>query len=292
MPNDYSHQNLRGASLREKNLSYANFDESDLRGTDFTGSDLTGAKFIHVKTGIPPGNKVWIFIAALIVSAFSGYVAMQAGSTVQTMLYSGDPKLRISGIIAIVLVLLFFVYCWWKGGTNAIRNLVIPVIIVALTIGVIARIGGLGTGMGMLYLIFAIVLTAIMFVVGTIARTAAGSLSNILFMVVALAGGLFSKSLGGGIGTAVMAISCALISKRALSGVKGFEFVRKIVCWITSRFGTSFRNSKLAQANFSKSVIHNSDFSEADLSKVEWGDSKKMNCIINENWTKGDGSKK
>ena len=222
MPTDYSHQNLQGASLRDRNLSYANFIDSDLRGADFTGSDLTGASFIHVKTGISPGNKFWIFIAALIVSAFSGYVAMQAGDTIQSMLKSRDSYQRASGIIATVLAVLFFAYCWWKGGTNAIKHLIIPTVIAAITIGVIARLSGLGTGMGMLYLVLALVLTAVMFVVGTVARTAAGSLSNILFIIVALTGGMFSKSLGGGIGTFFMAVSCALISQ------KGVEWCKRI----------------------------------------------------------------
>jgi hypothetical protein len=59
-----------------------------------------------------------------------------------------------------------------------------------------------------------------MFIVGTIARAAARTLSNILFMIVALSGGMFGKSVGGGIGTVAMAIACALMSKELLSGAK------------------------------------------------------------------------
>jgi uncharacterized protein YjbI with pentapeptide repeats len=52
-----------------------------------------------------------------------------------------------------------------------------------------------------------------------------------------------------------------------------------VATFITKRFGTSFRNSQLANANFSKSKIHNADFTNADISLVNWGDSKKANCI-------------
>ena len=292
MPKDYSHQNLQGISFRDKNLSYASFLESDIRGADFTGSDLTGANFTQVRTGITPLNKVFIFIVALAISAFSGYIAMLAGTTVQGMIASDDKNMKIAGISTIVIVLLFMAYAYWKGGGHAIRTFVLPLVLVAVLVGLVAYFSGLGTGKGMLYLILALILTVLMFIVGTIARTTAGAISNILFVIVALFGGFFGKTVGGGIGAVIMAIGCALISKRALSGAKGFDFLRTVACWITSRFGTSFRNSKLTEANFSKSELQNSDFSNADVSKVEWGDSRKMNCIINENWMKGDGRKK
>jgi uncharacterized protein YjbI with pentapeptide repeats len=99
---------------------------------------------------------------------------------------------------------------------------------------------------------------------------------------------MFGKSLGGGIGTVIMAISCAVISKKALSGAKGFEGLRRIAHSITSKFGTSFRDTRLSHANFSGSKIRNSDFSNADISTVNWGDSKKINCVIQENRT-GNG---
>ena len=293
MPKDYSNQNLQGASLRDRNLSYANFIDSDLRGADFTGSDLTGANFTHVKTGITTLNKILIFIVAFAVSLLSGYIAMLAGNTIQSMLKSPEPRIRIVGYITIGLVIAFIAFSFLRGGKNAIMQLLVPAAIVALIVGIAAKLSGLGTGMGMLYLILAIVLTAVMFIIGTVARSAAGAaLSNILFVVVAIGGGMFGKSLGGGIGTVIMAISCALISKKALSGAKGFDGLRRLACWITSRFGTSFRNSNLTDANFSNSAISNSDFTNADVSTVEWGDSRKMNCIINENWIKGDGRKK
>jgi len=292
LPGDFSKQDLKGVSFRDKNLSYANFLDSDLRGADFTGSDLTGANFTNVKTGITPTNKVLIFVVALIVSALSGYIAMLAGSTIQTMLKSTDNYIRYAGIVTSVLVIVFIVFAYWKGERSAIRNLMIPAAIVALIIALVAKLSGYGTGIGMLYLILATALTVIMFVVGTVARSAAGTLSNIIFIVVALVGGLFGKTMGGGVAALIMAVACAMISKKALSGASGFDSLRGLAVWITSRFGTSFRNSKLADANFSKSQIHNSDFSNADVSTVEWGDSRKMNCIINENWLKSDGRKK
>ena len=248
-------------------------------GADFTESDLTGADFSHVRTGITPLNTVFLFLAALAVSLLSGYFAMLTGQTIQMMIASPDSKIKAAGYVAIVMNLLFIAYAIWKGSGKAIRNFILPAVIVALIVAVVAYVTGAGTGKGMLYLVISLFFLVVMFIIGTVARAAAGMLSNILFIIVAIAGGMFGKSIGGGIGTVIMALSCAQISKRALSGAKGFETLRKIAFSITSRFGTSFRKAKLAGSDFTGSKIHNADFSNADISQVKWDGAKKMNCI-------------
>ncbi|MFL5741949.1 MAG: pentapeptide repeat-containing protein [Flavisolibacter sp.] len=280
---DYSNKNLQKFSFRNADLQYAGFAGSDLRGADFSGSNLTGADLQHVKTGITPLNMLWIFLVALIISAVSGYVAMLSGRTVQQMFATHDEKIRAAGFIAIVLTILFILISYFRGVGSGIRDLVIPVAALALVMAVAAYFSGMGTGKGMLYLVLTLILVSIMFIVGTVARAAAASLSNILFIIVAVSGSVFGKSLGGEVGTLVMAIACALISKKALTGAKGFESLRKIAHYITSRFGTSFRNSQLGEADFSSAKIRNADFSEANLSQVHWGDAKKLNCLISEN---------
>ena len=260
MAKDYSNKNLQNASFKNEDLSYASFTNSDLRGADFSGANLTGANFTHVRTGITPLNTILIFIAALIVSLISGYFAMLSGTTIHGMLISKDPNIRNAGIATIVIIVLFIGYAWWKGTGRAIRNLIIPVAIIAAVIGLIYVVFRVGTGYGILYQLLALFCIVIMFVVGTIARATANTLSVILFLIVALSGGMFGKSIGGGVGSVVMVLACAQISKRALSDAKGFETLRKIAFSVTKRLGTSFRNTKLPDADFSQSKIHNADF--------------------------------
>src|SRR5215204_2411111 len=181
MAKEYSNKNLQKASFKNEDLSNASFVDSDLRGADFT----------HVKTGIPALYTVLLFLAALIVSLLSGYVAMLTGRTIQSMLASPDQNVKKAAYLSIALNVLFIIYAWWKGGKNAINHLVLPAVVCALLLGIVFSLSGLGTGMGMYYLILNMVLLVIMFVVGTIARAAAGSLSNILFIIVALSGGMF-----------------------------------------------------------------------------------------------------
>lgn len=278
MARDYSNQNLQKASFINEDLSYANFSGSDLRGADFSDSDLTGADLNNVKTGITNLNLVWLFLVSMAISLASGYVAMLAGSTVQVMLASDDAKIEFAGYLTLALTLVFIVYTWWKGSRNAIMNLIVPAMLIAVALGIVGYVSGIGTGKGMLYLVLALICIVIMFAIGTIARTAAGALSNILFLVVALSGGMFGKSVGGGIGTMIMAIGCAMISKRALSGIKGFEGLQKISSFITRRYGTSFRNARLIDADFSGSKIRNADFTNAETS-ITLDKIKKVNCI-------------
>ncbi len=49
--NDFSGQDLRGRSFKNKELENAIFSDCDLRGVDFSGANLTAAKFYRAKTG-------------------------------------------------------------------------------------------------------------------------------------------------------------------------------------------------------------------------------------------------
>jgi hypothetical protein len=281
MPRTYIQQNLQKASFKNEDLTNANFAHSDLRGADFSGANLTGADFTDVKIGIRPMVTVVLFIAAFVISAFSGYVAMLAGNSVQRMLGSPEGTVRAAGIVSVVATLLFIIYSYIKGVGTGIRHIIIPTAALVIAVGIVPYLAGWSSGEGMLYLVISLSLVVVMFIVGTLARAVAGTMSSILFLIVALSGGLFAKSVGGGIGTALMAISCAMISKRALSGAKGFELLRKMISYITAKFGTSFRHAELANANFSHLNVHNADFTDADVARANWFDSKKINCVDN-----------
>ena len=278
---DYSYQNLQNSSFENEDLRYARFENADLRGANFTGSISPVQILVMLKLVSYPKSTIFIFLVALAISALSGYIAMLAGNTVQFMLTSKDTNIRYAGILTIIITVAFIVYAYLKGTSAAFMNLIMPFIVAAILVGLTAYFSGLGTGKGMLFLILALLLVLVMFIVGTVARATAGSLSNILFIIVALSGGMYGKSVGGGIGTVIMAVGCALISKKALSGAKGYKGLRAIALYITSKFGTSFRSCKMANANFSQSKeIKNADFSNADISFVLWGNAKKVNCII------------
>ena len=273
---DYSGENLQGRSFRRANLRQADFTGADLRGADFSYANLSGAKFSKAKTGIRKISQAFLFLFSLLLSLFSGYIAMLAGTTVQKLVLSGDWRLQASGYILIGFFLIFTAVALWKGLDTAITKVLLVLMGITAVLGLIMYLTGYGTGEGAFLGLLALVLMATMFVVGTVARTTIGTLgSNILFLFVALGGGMFGRSVGGGVGTIVMAIACALISKRALKE-KSDTMLRKISLTISTYFGTSFKQANLTGADFSEAEIKNTSFAGASLKGVNWRDAKKQ----------------
>ena len=272
---DYSGENLQGRSFRRANLRQADFTGADLRGADFSYAILSGAKFNHAKLGIQKSSRVFLLFFSLVLSLLSGYVAMLAGSTVHKLVLSGDWRLQGSGYILIGFFILFTAVALWKGLDTAVTKILLTLIGITGALGLIMFVTGYGTGEGALYGLFALLLMAMMFVVGTVARTTIGTLgSTILFVLVAISGGMFGRSVGGGIGTIVMAIACALISKRALKE-KGDTLLRKVALTVSTYFGTSFKQANLSGADFSDAEIKNTNFSGANLNGANWVNVKK-----------------
>jgi hypothetical protein len=258
---DYAKRNLQNASFKNENLVNTSFMGSDLRGADFSGADLSHADLTQVKTGITPVNNALILFVALVISLLSGYVAMLGGTTIQDMLKSGDVKIKAAGILSIILIVVFIIYYHQKGGRSVLRNFLLPALGLSLVIGGLAYFSGLGTGRGMFYLTLSLLLVVLMITIGTIARAMAGVLSStIMFILVASGGSIFGSRIGGGLGSVLLAISCAAISRRALSGTKGFESLRNMALKITTRLGTSFRNANLSMRIFPIQSSHNADF--------------------------------
>jgi uncharacterized protein YjbI with pentapeptide repeats len=279
---DYSERNLRGKSFANQDLRYSSFVNSDLRGADFSGANLNGVDFTLAKTGITPLKVFLIFIVAVAISLVSGYAAMLVGQTVEMMLFSENEQVQMAGYLSIAVALVFILYTSWKGGGNAIKTLILPAIFLALLISLTAYLSGFGTGIGMLYLVLSLILIVIMFVAGAVARVVADAASNLLFVFVAFSGGLFGDSIGGDISTMVLSLANAYISKKALGGAEGFILLRKVALAITRKFGTSFRHTKMVNARFFRAKIRNADFSDTDISEINWAGAKKINCIFEE----------
>jgi hypothetical protein len=184
----------------------------------------------------------------------------------------------VAGYLAAIIFVLFAVLAVRRGVGHAAKQIIVPVVFFAAALAVISYFSGFGNGHGVSYLILSLVLIVVMFGVGTIARVVAGSLSTVMFWVVAVLGSVYGRSVGGGIGTVIMAIACVQISKRALSGAKGFELLTRMASLVTEKFGTSFRAARLDLADFSQTILHNADFTNSSTRSARWDNCQKINC--------------
>jgi uncharacterized protein YjbI with pentapeptide repeats len=272
---NYAGQDLQGKHFGGEDLHGVDFTGSDLRGADFASANLRDSHFSNAQFGLKTSSKILLFVFSLALSLASGYIAMLSGTTVQKLIQSEDWKLQMSGDLTVLFFLIFTIVALWKGLDQAITKILLALITITAILGSIMYLTGAGSGKGAVYGALTLLLMALMFVVGTIARATIGTMgSTILFIAVALGGGMFAKSLGGGLGTLIMAVACAIISKRALAK-KSDTTLRTIALKISTRFGTSFKNADLTGADFSNSEIKNTDFSNATMLAVNWENSKK-----------------
>ncbi len=246
------------------------FLNEDLRGKNFDNTDLSQSVFENCKVGINFTNKVVIFLIAAALSLFAGYIAMKSGSLVQTLIQSEKPRLQIAGYMICGFFILVVVMAVWRGLNQSSIKLATSIMAFIILIGIIVFfVDGTAAGVGALYGVGAMLCVFIMLVIGAIARATAGSLqSTILFMIVAMGGGMFAKSLGGGVGTLVMTVATVLISKKALKN-RNPSLVKYIALRISTFFGTSFRNCDFTGATFKNMKVENCNFSGATIKDVK-----------------------
>jgi uncharacterized protein YjbI with pentapeptide repeats len=280
MLNDFSHNILINRKFTNQSLVNANFTNCDIRGADFSDCNLSGSDFSNVRAGISNRSKILLFTVSLILSLLAGYIAMLGSQQVQRMLEAEDQRLHYVGMIVSAIIFIYFGLLLWKGFGNSIKFFLLKILILTIVTSCVLFFSGIDKGQGAIAVIMVCTAATTLFFIGTFARAVAGALSfDLLFVIVAVSGSLFGKTLGGGIGTIILAILCAFISKKTLNGAKGLNDLRIITLKITNRFGTSFNDANLIDANFSDAKLNNTNFNRANLTNVKWNNTQKKNCL-------------
>lgn len=194
---------------------------------------------------------------------------MLSGSVAQSLLTSEEPRLRLAGYIICGLFVVFIGVAVWTGLNNKSAKVAVVMIVLIIIVGAVAYFtDASATGIGTVYGVGALLLVIAMLIIGTVARATAGSLqSTVLFIIVAMGGGMFAKSLGGGVGTLIMATATAIISKKALKSADS-SLVKTIALRISTSFGTSFKNADLTGASFKDMEVKNCDFNGARFGDI------------------------
>ena len=275
---NFSGQNLQGKSFQGQNLVGADFRGADIRSTNFTGANLTNADFSGAVAGLDRKSSLILFFLAIFVSIMAGALAGLGGQFIQ-LLFEQSQYTFLAVTISSILLAFFLFVTFYRGLGTAIKSVVSKILFYSLSIAVLVIVTGVGNGVGAIGVIFGLVFLIIVTISATVARACAGTMSNILFFLVAISGVLVGRSFGAGLGATAIAISSVLISKRALSGDRRDAFVLSITLAISSYCGTSFRQANLTNANFTNARLIDADFRQAILTGICWDKVQNLHLV-------------
>ncbi|MBD2615856.1 pentapeptide repeat-containing protein [Nostoc punctiforme FACHB-252] len=284
MPQDFSHQNLRGRSFKGENLAGANFSHADIRGTDFSGANLTRANFHKAKAGL---KSYGIFVFSLLLFFVAGLSGFTAGIAITFATYF---FLSLKPRIFIVFVASFLFICFVRTVLNVTYGPIAVNIQLVAAVAIVLAVVAVGAPAAAVdepeAKIGAIVVSGVMSMLFVLAVALNSSVTgNEAFSMTLIGDGLLRKLIKGGawfggvVGGLVGAALGSYVGQLALNGDKRFRWIWKITIAFASTEGTSFRYADLTNANFTQAVLKSSDFRNAILTHTCWYQAKKLDCI-------------
>jgi hypothetical protein len=267
---EYRGQKLTTRSFRGRSLEGADFSGADLRGTDFTGANLRSAKLTDAKVGVAPKVGVAVLSLGVLVAVTAGIVIGWSVEDTREQI-AADEWDEVAGGVSIALVLVVLVgVTIWRGVDVAIRvAIVLWAVIAALNVMAnviweevewvaLARATGL------------VVFVGLAVVAGVLGRVIGGVFGLWSVMLVAVLGGLATGQSNGGIGGVIVAVSLAVVSKRAVRGDHRDRKVRRLAHRLVRRWGTQFVDTDLSGADFTGTNTLACDARDALVDGVTW----------------------
>ena len=280
----FKQQDLQGRTFRGQNLAGADFSEADIRGTDFTNAILTNANFANATTGLQMHMTVLFTVLLLVTAVALGAIAGLSAGAIGLQFHS--VALAKSAKAIAIAVHCGFLYVALRRGLTA-------------SFSIFAGAFGLAVGAAVIYsgaiptaaaIAIAIVLD---FLVASLTMVAVG-MAIVTWIVVNAKWGVgvaiaFAATFLASIGFAPTSISATaiVVTVLVLSGyvswqtLRNREYVRTIAGVLFARWGTSFRSCDLTGANFSNTVLKNTDFRKAILTSARWEDLQ-FDFLVNE----------
>ena len=257
-------------SYRGQGLEGADFSGKDVRGADFTGADLRGANFTNCKIGVAPRVGAVLLGLALIVAIACGVAIGWAVNETRDRLTADEwDQVAEGGSIGITLLVLLGLVLW-KGFDVAIK-VAVAVYLVLVAINVVANL--VADDFEWLVLVRAtalVVFLMLAIVAGMLGRVVGGVFGIWSVVLVAVLGGLATGQSEGGIAGVVVAVSLALISKRAVRGDPRDRTLRRIGHLMIRRLGTQFVDADLTGADFTGTDPVRCDARGATVDGVTW----------------------
>jgi uncharacterized protein YjbI with pentapeptide repeats len=270
MTNDDVTDNPIGQSLRGRSLEGADFSGKDVRGTDFTGADLRSASFRDAELGVAPKVGVIFLGIAMLITIAAGVAIGLVVDEIRVQMNGDRWDEAASGGSLIFILLVFVGLIVWRGFDTAIKAIVVVYLLV-LAGNMIANLfwddidwyRALRGTLLLLVLFLAIL-------AGILARVVGGVFGIWTVVLVAVLGGLATGQAHGGIAGVVVAVSLALISKRAVRGDQRDRTLRRLAHQLVARWGTRFNNADLTGVDFTGTDTSRCGVKGATLDDVIW----------------------
>ena len=257
-------------SFRGGQFEGADFSGKDLRGTDFTGANLRSADFTNAKIGVPARVGAALLGVAILVAVACGVTIGWAVSEMRTRLTADEwDQVAEGGSIGITMLVLLGLIIW-KGFDLALKVVAI-LYLVLVAINVIANL--LADDFEWLVLVRGtalVVFLMLAIVAGMLGRIVGGVFGIWSVVLVAVLGGVATGQSNGGIAGVVVAVSLALISKRAVRGDQRDRTLRRIGHRLIRAWGTQFVDADLTGADFTGTDPIRCDARGATFDDVTW----------------------
>ena len=302
---NFQRVNLRGQSFKGQDLSEADFSEADIRSANSTGATLIGAKFIGAKCGL---QQKWVFFFLLVLSflsSISGASSVLAGKILEDLFLDFYIE-KYTHLPALVncMVLIIFIIAIIKFGLT--KNL----ILISGTVLTLLIVGDAVLWIFKGPEILTIGQETSWRVAGTVGWAIAGTITG----VIAFAGAwlIYRVSISILIIAWIVGLKIAIIATNSMlenspnitsrwsiavsiASILGFlytyivhkiltederyTFIKEAIIAFTTFGGTSFREAKLSDADFSHITLKNVDFRETTLTHVRWFGAKRLDRV-------------
>jgi uncharacterized protein YjbI with pentapeptide repeats len=297
MAQNFCRANLRGKSFKEQDLTGADFSYSDIRGADFSQAKLRGANFSHAKAGMQRRWAIGLFIYSLLLSAASGLMSAIGGALLAFILVSRITENFYVGAASLTVLALFLLVTIRQGILVAFGFLTVAIVaagtlaVATAGAGAVAWIGTVATaGTVVAAGIVAVVVAALGAIATagavTVAWAIAGSMAVILAIALAITGAgavaivtVKTVAVPTTVPVTVVAIVAFVsiyVGWRAIAGDKKQALVRDMALAFVAKYGTSFRNADLTDAELSYAKLKNTDFVKAIITHTCWYHAQKL----------------
>jgi uncharacterized protein YjbI with pentapeptide repeats len=269
---DFRGKDLRGVSLRGKNLSGIDLSYADLRGADFTNAILKGAHLNHIKAGLLPQQGMLFLLLLIGSSVFLGAAAGAVDALVELQFHTGSLG-RITAKWLIWVALTIFTMIALREGIMASFSAFLAAMLLA---GGIAFTAPQAVPIGAAIVVattvasFVVVVTALEVILVMAAGYGLNRGAAVLvlsFFPPAFIAVAFPSARESAIALAIaVSLLTAHIIWRTLHGDEKHIRLQNLATNLAARWGTSFRDADLSDADFTQARLKSTDFSGARIS--------------------------